>query len=110
MQSRLRNYSGGMWWYSTPYSTVKHLSVAFQQRQQVGRRNTVNDADDDMPALLPPEYPLCNDSIESDTNSDANIAPPEEDHIASRVGRRHRQENSLLSYANQVASLVLPAK
>jgi len=63
-----------------------------------------------MPALLPPEYPLCNDSIDSDTNSDADIVPPEEDHIASRVGRRHRQGNSLLSYAHHVASLVLPAQ
>jgi len=64
-----------------------------------------------MPALLPPKYPLCNDSIDSNTDSDANIVPPEEDHIASRVGRRHRQGNSLLlSYAHHVASLVLPAQ
>jgi hypothetical protein len=89
---------------------LKEQSVAFQKRQQVGRRNTVNDADDDMPALLPPEYPLCNDSIDSNTTSDADIVPPEEDHIASRVGRRHRQGNSLLSYAHHVASLVLPAQ
>ena len=63
-----------------------------------------------MPALLPLEYPLCNDSIDSDTNSDADIVPPEEDLIASRVGRRHRQGNSLLSYAHHVASLVLPCQ
>ena len=63
-----------------------------------------------MPALLPLEYPLCYDSIDSNTGSDAHIVPPEEDLIASRVGRRHRQENSLLSYANHVASLVLPAQ
>jgi len=87
---------------------LKEQSVAFQQRQQVGCSNTVNDADDDMPALLPPEYPLCNDSIDSDTNSDAGIVHPEEDHIASRVGRHHCQGNSLLSYAHHVASLVLP--
>ena len=86
---------------------LKEQSVDFQQRQQVGRRNTVNDADDDMPALLPLEYPLCNESIDSNTDSDANIVPPEEDHIASRVGR---QGNSLLSYAHHVASLVLPAQ
>jgi len=89
---------------------LKEQSVAFQQRQQAALSNTGNDADDDMPALLPPDYPLCDDSVDSDTNSDADIVPPEEDHIASRVGRRHRQGTSLLSYAHHVASLVLPAQ
>jgi hypothetical protein len=89
---------------------LKEQSVAFQQRQQVGRRNTVDDADDDMPALLPPGYPLCNDSVDNNTGSDAGIVPPEEDHIASRVGRCHRQGTSLLSYTHHVAFLVLPAQ
>jgi hypothetical protein len=59
----------------------------------------LNEAYDDMPSLLPPG--VCNSDAKEDND------PPVEASIASRAGRRG-QGTSLLSYANQVASRVLP--
>jgi hypothetical protein len=91
------------------HAKLKEQSALAFQPRRIARSDTVDETDDNMPALLlPPEYPLCNDSIDNNTSSDAKL-PPEGDHIASRVGGR-RQGNSLLSYAHHVASLDLPTQ
>jgi hypothetical protein len=83
-------------------ASLKAQSAAFCQRQVVppAGATTLDEADDDMPSLLPPG--VCNSAAE-DFND-----PPVEASIASRAGRRG-QGTSLLSYANQVASRVLPS-
>jgi len=63
-------------------------------------RCTLDEADDDMPSLLPPG--VCNCDAKDDND------PPVEASIAFRAGRRG-QGTSLLSNANQVASRVLPS-
>ena len=83
-------------------ASLKAQGVAFRQRQVIPPAGaiTLDEADDDMPSLLPPG--ICNSDAKDNNN------PPVEASIASRAGRRG-QGTSLLSYANQVASRVLPS-
>jgi hypothetical protein len=86
-------------------ASLKAQGAAFRQRQVVPPAGAIalDEADDNMPSLLPPG--VCN--YDSDGAKDNN-GPPVEASIASRAGRRG-QGTSLLSYANQVASRVLPS-
>ena len=83
-------------------ASLKAQGAAFRQRQVIPPAGaiTLDEADDDLPSLLPPG--VCNSDAEDDNN------PPVEASIASRAGRRG-QGTSLLSYANQVALRVLPS-
>jgi len=83
-------------------ASIKAQGAAFRQRQVIPPAGaiTLNEADDNMPSLLPPG--VCNSDAKDDNN------PPAEASIASRAGRRG-QGTSLLSYANQFASRVLPS-
>jgi len=82
-------------------ASLKAQGATFRQRQVVPPAGaiTLDEADDDMPSLLPPG--VCNRDAKD------NNDPPVEASIAFRAGR-HGQGTSLLSYANQVASRVLP--
>ena len=83
-------------------ASLKAQGAAFRQRQVIPPAGaiTLDEADDNMPSLLPPG--VCNSDAKD------NNDPPAEASIASRAGRCG-QGTSLLSYANQVASRVLPS-
>ena len=83
-------------------ASLKAQGAAFRQRQVIPPAGaiTLDEADDDMPSLLPPG--VCNSDAEDENDSPVVAS------IASCAGRRG-QGTSLLSYANQVASRVLPS-
>jgi hypothetical protein len=83
-------------------ASLKAQGATFNQRQVIppASATTLDKANDNIPPLLPSG--VCNSDAKDKDN------PPVEASIASRAGRCG-QGTSLLSYANQVASRVLPS-